>query len=54
MFRFSRAAMPRGAALQTSDYIVIQIAYVQVAGHPNLRGSIDLNGPKNLGRVKTA
>jgi hypothetical protein len=45
MLRFGRAAMPRRATLQTSDEIVIQIAHVQVSGHPELHETTDLNDP---------
>ena len=33
MFGFGGAAMPRSAALQTRDQIVVQIAHVKVPSH---------------------
>ena len=52
MLGFGRAAVPRGAALQTSDQIVVQIAHMQVPGHPILREIIDINDLKFLKSVK--
>ncbi len=43
MFGFGRAAMPRGPPLQAGNQIVIQIAYVQIAGHSRLREIIAYN-----------
>ncbi len=45
MLGFGRAAVPGCATFQPSDQIVIQIADMQIAGHPTLRGIIDINGP---------
>jgi hypothetical protein len=38
----------RGAALQTGDQIVVQIAHMQIPGHPILREPIDINDLKFL------
>jgi hypothetical protein len=37
--------VPRRATFQPSDQIVIQIADMQIAGHPTLLGIIDINDP---------
>jgi hypothetical protein len=43
MLGFGRAAVPRRATFQPSDQIVIQIADMQIPGHPALHEIIDIN-----------
>jgi hypothetical protein len=53
MLGLGRAAVPRGAALQTSDQIVVQIAHLEVPGHPARReiiGNNDLTFPPGSSR----
>jgi len=38
--------VPNCTPFQPGDQFVIQIAYVQVPGHPNLREIIEINGLK--------
>jgi hypothetical protein len=46
MTRGKNLAVPRRAALQTSNQIVVQIAHMRVSSHPELHETIDLNGLK--------
>jgi len=43
MLGFGRAAVPCRTTFQPSDQIVIQIADMQIPGHPVLHGIIDTN-----------
>jgi hypothetical protein len=52
MLGFGRAAVPRRATFQPSDQIIIQIADVQIPGHPLLHEIIGINDLTCAKRVK--
>jgi hypothetical protein len=43
MLGFGRATVPRRATFQPSDQIVVQIADMQIAGHPTLHEITGIN-----------